>query len=195
MVMSHPVSFVDVDSMRSGVSRLNEMVTTWSQMIDRIRSCRAWVPQMEEDFTPGAKETLELRLRAAHTLASEITVDAADVMTYIQCVLDRVQTTDAYIPPAIEPPKTVRPPENESAPEYKVLRTWKEYGHEEGVDWTDNYEEREYPPGTSGGQYQLWKNGRPVEDTTPKHNMPLAWLDSAQSSKKANLAKLSMLIA
>lgn len=195
MVMSHPVSSVDVDSMRSGVSRLNEMVTKWSQMIDRIRSCRAWVPQNEEHFTRGAKETLELRLRAAHTLASDITYNAADMVAYIQTVLDSVQTTDAYTPPQIEPPKTVRPPENESVPEYKVLRRWKEYVHAGGTDSTDYYEEREYPPGTSGGQYQLWKNGEPVEDTTPKHNMPLAWLESAQSSKKANLAKLSMLIA
>jgi hypothetical protein len=164
-------------------------------MIDRIRSCRAWVPQKEEDFTPGAKETLEFRLHAAHELASDITYNAADMVAYIQTVLDSVQTTDAYLPPQIEPPKTVRPPENESVPEYKVLRTWKEYVHAGGTDSTDYYEERQYPPGTSGGQYQLWKNGRPVEDTTPKHNMPLAWLDSAQPSKKANLAKLSMLIA
>ena len=107
MIMSHPVTTVDVRSMRSGVSTLNEMVTKWSQMIDRIRSCRAWVPQKEEDFTPGAKETLEFRLRAAHTLASEITVDAADMVAYIQTVLDGVQTTNAYVQPEIESPKSV----------------------------------------------------------------------------------------
>jgi hypothetical protein len=123
MIMSHPVTTVDVDSMRSGVSRLNEMVTKWSTMIDHIRSCRDWVPHKEKDFTPGAKETLELRLRAAHKLASDITYNAADMVAYIQSVLDRVQTTNAYVSPEVEPPKTVRPPENESAPEYKVLRT------------------------------------------------------------------------
>ena len=95
MIMSHPVTTVDVRSMRSGVSTLNEMVSKWSTMIDHIRSCRNWVPQKEEDFTSGAKRTLELRLHAAHELTSDITYNAADMVAYIQTVLDRVQTTDA----------------------------------------------------------------------------------------------------
>jgi hypothetical protein len=147
-----------------------------------------------------------------HTLASEITVDAADMVANIQSVLDTVQTTQAYVPPKGEPPKTVRPPENESTPEYRVLRTWNIYGDKEGSVWTDEYEERKYPPGTSGGEYQLWKNGIRVKDTTSQHTWPLVLLGYENEyledavwniyleddkylgpSQKANLAKLSIL--
>lgn len=101
--MSHPVTTADVRSMRSGVSMLNEMVAKWSLMIHRIRDCRDWLPHKEEDFTPGSKKNLKGRLLAAHTIASEITVDAADMVAYIQTVLDGVQTTNAYVQPTIEP--------------------------------------------------------------------------------------------
>jgi hypothetical protein len=107
MIMSHPVTTADVNSMRSGVSMLNEMVTKWSLMIHQIRGCRDWLPHQEEDFTPGAKKSLKGRLLAAHTIASEITVDAADMVAYIQTVLDGVQTTNAYVQPEIESPKSV----------------------------------------------------------------------------------------
>ena len=102
--MPHLVTKDDLESMRTGVMRLNSYVSGWSAMIDNIKGSAGYIPKdtgQKDDwksFSALNKMGLESRLSEAHRLASEINLKAADMVAHIQAVLETSRAAEAFNP-------------------------------------------------------------------------------------------------
>jgi hypothetical protein len=102
--MPHLVTNDDLESMRTGVRRMNAYVSGWSEMIDNIKGSAQWIPKNTyhkddwKSFSVTNKMILENRLSEAHRLASEINLKAADMVVHIQAVLETSRAAEAFNP-------------------------------------------------------------------------------------------------